>query len=130
MRDRLSQFGDTEVVVVTFTRQRNLAGYRRRYVDPLTVVTDENRVLYRAFDFGRGRLWRVWGWRTIRRYMQLFRSGDANVNRHFSIDGDTLQLGGDVVIGRDGRIAWIYRGAGPDDRPTIDELIEQVTRFG
>ena len=53
MRDRSSEFGDAEIVVVLFTRQRNLRGYRARYVEPLTVVTDEEREVYQAFGLGR-----------------------------------------------------------------------------
>ena len=32
---------------------------------------------------------------------------------------DTLQLGGDVVIGPNGRIRFLYRSEGPDDRPPV-----------
>jgi peroxiredoxin len=68
VRDRLAEFGDAEIAVVTFTRQRNLAGYRSRFVAPLTVLADEGRGVYAAYglptpayggDFvidGRGRL--------------------------------------------------------------------------
>lgn len=122
MRDRLDQLGDTEVVVVTFAAHRTLAGYRRRFVDPLTVVSDEEREWYRAFGFGRGPWWRVWGWRATKRYVELIRSGRRDVGIH----GDTLQLGGDVLVGRDGRIAWVFQGAGPDDRPDVDEIVERI----
>lgn len=122
MRDRLDEFPDTEVVVVTFARERVLAGYRARFVMPLTVLSDESRVTYRAFGFGRGRWWRVWGWRALRRYVELWRSG----RRDLGVDGDTLQLGGDVIVDREGRIAAIHRGAGPDDRPSVAWLVDQV----
>lgn len=125
MRDRLGEFGDAEVVVVTFARQRVLAGYRTRYVAPLIVLSDETRATYRAFGFGRGSVRRVWGWRALRRYVELVRSGRRDVG----IDGDTLQLGGDVVIDRKGRVAWLFHGAGPDDRPTVDELVDVVSRL-
>jgi hypothetical protein len=123
VRDRLGEFGAAEVVVVTFARQRVLAGYRTRYVAPLTVLSDETRGTYRAFGFGRGSVRRVWGWRALRRYAQLVRSGRHDVG----IGGDTLQLGGNVVIDRQGRVAWLFRGTGPDDRPTVDELVTVVS---
>jgi hypothetical protein len=122
VRDRLEEFADTDVVVVTFARPRVLAGYRSRFVDPLTVLTDETRATYRAFGFGRGPWWRVWGWRAMRRYIELWRSG----RRDLGIDGDTLQLGGDVIIDRAGRVVSIRRGAGPDDRPSVDWLVERL----
>jgi hypothetical protein len=124
VRDRLAELGDAEVVVVTFTRPRNLAGYRHRFVAPLTVVTDETRAVYRAYGFRRGPWWRVYGLATWRRYLQLLRGG-ARLDR---IQGDTLQLGGDVVVGRDGHITYIFRSRRPDDRPPVDDLIAAVHR--
>lgn len=108
--------------MVTFAAPRTLAGYRRRFVDPLTVVTDPDRTWYRAFGFGRGRWWRVWGWRAARRYAELLRTGRRDVG----IGGDTLQLGGDVLVDRAGRVAWVFHGAGPDDRPDVDELVARL----
>jgi len=124
VRDRRLDFGDTEIVVVTFTRPRNLAGYRTRFVAPLTVVADESRASYRAFGFGRGPWWRVYGVRTLRRYGELLRRGD----RLARPTEDTLQLGGDVVIDSHGRIALLRGGAGPADRPPVDELVAAVAR--
>ena len=34
--------------------------------------------------------------------------------------------GGDVVLDAAGRLAWIYRGAGPEDRPSVDLLVSAV----
>lgn len=119
MRDRLEEFEGAEVVVVTFTRPRNLSGYRRRFAAPLRVVADEDRVLYRALGLGRGPWWRVYGPGTSRRYAELLRGGRRLERPH----EDTLQLGGDAVVGADGRLTWRYRGAGPDDRPTVDDLL-------
>jgi hypothetical protein len=35
---------------------------------------------------------------------------------------DTLQLGADAVVDGEGRLAWVYRSRGPEDRPPIDAL--------
>ncbi|MDQ4049819.1 MAG: AhpC/TSA family protein, partial [Actinomycetota bacterium] len=43
-------------------------------------------------------------------------------------DGDLLQLGGDAVLDAHGRLAWIHRSAGPEDRPTVEELVTVVRR--
>ena len=122
MRDRLPELGDAEVVVVTFTRQRNLRGYRSRFVDPLTVLADEDRHTYRAYGLGRGPWWTVYGLSTIRRYAELLMKG----RRFERPTEDTLQLGGDFVVGRDGRLALAFRSTGPDDRPSVDDLIAAV----
>jgi hypothetical protein len=39
---------------------------------------------------------------------------------------DTLQLGGDFVVNPEGRVACAYRSAGPDDRPSVDDLVTAV----
>jgi len=122
VRDRLAELGDAEVVVVTFTRQRNLRGYRSRFVDPLTVLADEDRQVYRAYGLGRGPWWTVYGLSTIRRYAGLLLKG----RRFERPKEDTLQLGGDFVVGRDGRLLLAFRSTGPDDRPSVDDLIAAV----
>ena len=122
MRVRQDEFGDAEIVVVTFADQRVLKGYRRRFADPLTVVTDEELQLYRTLGFGRGSFWRGWGWKSAKKYIELLRQG----HRLEKTDADTRQLGGNAVVGPDGRLAWVYAGAGPDDRPSVDELLEAV----
>lgn len=109
-------------MVVTFARPRVLSGYRRRFADPFTVVSDEERQFYRALGFGRGSFWRVWGWRAAKKYIELIRAG----GRLEKTDADTRQLGGDAVVDRDGTLAWRYAGAGPDDRPEVDELVAAV----
>ena len=97
MRDRLAEFGDAEVAVVTFTRPRNLRGFRARFVDPLTVLADEARDAYRAFGIEIA-------------------------------SEPTDQTGGDVVVGRDGRVVLLHRSRTSDDHPSVDDLLAGVRR--
>lgn len=122
VQERLQELGDAEVVLVTFTRARNVAGFRKRLGLSYRVLADEDRASYRAMDLGRGPWWRVWGPATWWRYVQLIRRGE----RFQRPTDDTLQLGGDFVVGRDGRLVYAYRSKGPADRPPIDELVEAV----
>lgn len=112
-------------MVVTFTKPRNLAGYRRRFADPFTVVSDQELALYHGVGYERGSVWRVYGWRVIKRYATLLRGGA----RMTKSEEDTLQLGGNVLVAADGTIAWRYAGAGPDDRPSIDEIVREVKKL-
>jgi hypothetical protein len=125
VRDRLDELGDAEVVVVTFTKPRNLRGYRARFVDPLTVVTDPTRAAYRSYGMRRGSTASVWSPQTLARYLVMMMKG-ARLER--PKDGEDLnQLGGDVVVGPDGRIAWAFRSKRPDDRPSVDAIVAAVT---
>ena len=36
---------------------------------------------------------------------------------------DSLQLGGDFVIGPSGTLEYAYRSEGPEDRPSVEELL-------
>jgi len=129
VRDRLDEFGDdTAVVLVTFTDETSLADYATSHDLPFPVLIDRDRVAYRAFGLGRGTIRRVWGLRAARRYLEIFRA--AGLSGLARPTEDTLQLGGDFVIAPDGTLVYGYWGEGPDDRPSVDELIDAVRGIG
>lgn len=130
MRDRIDELttaggSQADVVVVTFTKERNLAGYQRRFAEPFKVVTDPELELYHALGFNRGSVWRVYGLRAIRRYITLLRGG-AKMSRSTE---DTLQLGGNAIVDHHGNLHWRFAGAGPDDRPSLDEIIASLRQI-
>lgn len=122
MSDRLAEFGGAAVVLITFTRPRNLRGFRRRLGLSYPVLADETRAAYRAYGLGRGSWRRVWGLHTLKAYGRLLRAG----RRPRLPAADTLQLGGDFVVDSEGRVVYAYRSAGPDDRPSVDDLVTAV----
>jgi alkyl-hydroperoxide reductase/thiol specific antioxidant family protein len=122
VRGRLSEFGDAEVVVIAFAAPGYVAAYQRDRLAPLTVLVDESRQVYRAYGLGRGSVRTVWGPKTWWAYAKLIRQG----RRFQRPTEDTLQLGGDFVVGRDGRLVYVFRSADPDDRPTVDDLLVAV----
>jgi peroxiredoxin len=117
--DRLDEFSDAAVVLITFTRPRNLRGFRRHLGLRFPVLADEARSTYRAYGLGRGSWRRVWGVRSMRAYARVLRGG----HRPSFPTQDTLQLGGDFIIDPEGRVAYAYRSNGPDDRPSVAELL-------
>jgi hypothetical protein len=120
--DRLAEFSGAAVVLITFTRPRNLHGFRRRLALAYPVLADETRAIYRAYGLQRGSWRRVWDLKSGRAYGRLLRRG----RRLERPSGDTLQLGGDFVVDRDGRLAFADRSTGPDDRPSVDDLVDAV----
>ena len=90
------------IAVVTFADGSRLAGYRRHLDLPFRVLADPDRDVYRAFGLRRGRWWTVYGWSTWRRYAELVARG----RRLRRPTEDTLQLGGDFVVDRQGRLAY------------------------
>ncbi len=114
-------------VVIAFAPPQSLAGYQQQQrLDHVLVLSDPERRAYEAFSLGRASVLRVWlDPRVWRRYAQLIRRG----RRLERAREDTLQLGGDALIGADGRVAWIYRSHGPEDRPSIPEIRSALRRL-
>jgi peroxiredoxin len=124
VRDRLDELEPAEVALITFTRPRNLRGYRARLALPFPVLSDEDRSSYRAYGLGRGAWWRVWGLSVWWRYAALMARG----RRLRRPTEDVRQLGGDFVVGSDGRIVYAFRSQGPADRPPVAALAAAVGR--
>ena len=112
------------VALITFTRPEQLASYLRRHELPFPILLDADRSTYRAYGIGRAPARRVWSQGTLRRYARILgRDGLGALHRPTE---DTRQLGGDFVIDRDGRLSWGFWSEGPDDRPSVDELLAAV----
>ena len=111
-----------KVVVVSFATPTSLAAYRERFgFEDAVMLSDEHRVAYAAFGFDRASAARVWlDPRVWWRYAGLLARG----RRLERPEDDTLQLGGDVLVDGGGRIRWIHRSEGPEDRPTLAQLID------
>ncbi len=120
VRDRLADFGDAAVVVVTFTDPARLAAYRDHLELPFDVVTDVDRQMYRLLGAERGTSRQVWSPGTLRMYARLLRQG----RRLRRPTEDIRQLGADAVIDRHGRLAFLSLPASPDARPPVQDLID------
>jgi len=107
-------------VCVTFAEPALLRAFERELdLDGVTLLGDPARATYAAFGFDRASWARVWlDPRVWTRYAGLIARG----RRPRAPEQDTLQLGGDVLLDPEGRVVWIYRSAGPEDRPSLAEL--------
>jgi len=119
VRDRLDEFGDAAVAVVTFAAPERLAAHRQHLRVPFDVVADTDRRLYEVLGAERGSRRQVWSPGTLRMYARLLRAG----RRLRRPTEDIRQLGADAVVGRDGTLRYIARPASPDARPPIDDLL-------
>lgn len=110
---------------ITFADPGRLEGFQRKMRLPYGLYTDPRREAYRAFGIERASVRRVWlDPRVWWRYATLLARGQ----RPQVSEEDTLQLGGDAVLDGDGRLSWIYRSRGPEDRPPVGELVRAVAR--
>ena len=133
MSDRLDEIAGPDeershVALVTFTTPDEAAAYQQRRQLPFPILIDEDRTVYRAYGLGRGSFLDVWGWRAVRRYWQILRpSGPGSRHDLQPTSEDTRQLGGDMVIAPDGRLAWGHWSLNSSDRPSVDEIVHAVS---
>lgn len=108
------------VLVISFAAPPSLAAYRERFgLEGAALLSDEERVAYAAFGFDRASVARAYlDPRVWRRYAGLLARG----RRLERPEEDTLQLGGDVLADAQGRVRWIHRSRGPEDRPSLEAL--------
>lgn len=114
---------DARIAVVTFSQPELLRAFAQQHDLSFPLYADPQRAVYRAFGFERASFVRVWLHpRVWWRYAQLLRRG----RRPHASEQDTRQLGGDVVVDGENRVAWVHRSEGPEDRPTVQALAGAV----
>ncbi|HUW03950.1 MAG TPA: peroxiredoxin-like family protein [Acidimicrobiales bacterium] len=125
MSDRLDAFGDAEIAVVMFDNLDRLGDYRTHLdlPDRIRVLADADRTAYAAMGVGRGSVSDVWGPKIWWSYAKLMARG----RRFHRPTGDSLQLGGDFVIGPDQTMAYVFHPPDPDARPPVDDLIDSLS---
>lgn len=86
---------------------------------PFPVLVDRERTTYRDWGLVRARWWGIWLDPNVYKvYWRLLRSGER-----LNVAGvDVLQLGGDFVVGSDGRVRYA-RPQHRDDRPAVGALL-------
>lgn len=91
---------------------------------PFVVLLDSQKQVYSQY----GMIYREKGpiitWRTVVSYLQLRLKGYPRQRR----GSDVRQMGGDVIIDRQGVVRFIHRSRYPEDRPDIAEMLAIVSR--
>lgn len=113
------------IVALFFSQVRRLPEYRARFSipDAIPLLADEGRAVYRAYGMRVGSLRQVYSPEVIAKYARLIRGG---MKMRLKTDEDTRQLGGDVIVGPDGRIILAHCSRNQADRPTIETLIAAI----
>jgi peroxiredoxin len=111
------------VLVIAFEAMCRVQEYCRRHAVPFRCLVDEGRTVYQAYGLGRASWSRTLTPRSLAPYIRLMFSPRA-VRR--APDQDVRQRGGDVVIGRDGRVMMEHMSDDPADRPTVDAILDAL----
>ncbi len=135
--DQLAAF-DARLLVVSFADLGRLthwvAYFHRRFLAPAYAergvaapanpfgrtgfLADPDRGVYHAYGLGRNSALRVYGPRILWQYVKWGVQG-----KPISVRDDTLQRGGDFVVGRDGRLTLAHTGRDQSDRPPPEVIL-------
>lgn len=121
--DRLKEL-DVRVKVVTFDADFLALAYIRETQLPWPLLQDSNQQLYAAYGMTSGSWWSSFGLPSVMRYLGLMLRGrmPGKPGR------DWRQLGGDILIDREGNVRLQYISSDPHDRPSVNSLLAVVER--
>lgn len=115
---------DTRVVIISFVDGYWAENWLRETESPFPVLLDIERRVYRAY--GLSRSWRrAWGPKILWHYARRLVAGE----RWRGIQGDSTQLGGDMIVDRQGMIRLRYHSDDPTNRPDVTQLLDCVRRI-
>ena len=121
-RDQIEALGATVVFVVHDDAVNIRQGMLRDLDVLFPVLVDLERGAYDAWGLHRSSVAGVWlDPRVWARYAVLLLHGSPLLR----FGGDTLQLGGDFVVDREGRVTYA-RPQVRDDRPPVGELVNEL----
>ncbi len=110
---------DIRVKVITFDADYMALAYVKQTNLPWPLILDPEQKLYKAYGMTRGSWWAVFGLPSIWKYLRLMIKG-----RMPGKPGkDWRQLGGNVLIDRQGIVRFHYISTGPHDRPAVEALL-------
>lgn len=85
-------------------------------------LSDPDRKAYRAYGLGRHSILQAYGPKIVWQYLRWASQGKP-IGRSGQ---DTLQRGGDFVVGTDGRLKLSHAGRDQSDRPAISLILEAL----
>lgn len=125
-RSFFTENGQAQVVAISFEPPEALRELAREFPS-VTFLSDPERALYRLYSVEAARWWgQLIAPRTLWHYAKAILRGRSPFGLSRA-NADVRQLGGNFVIGIDGRVKFARRSQEPADRPAA-ELLERVIR--
>jgi peroxiredoxin len=117
---QVPEFGalNTRIILISFGSPDRARIWLDQTNVPFTLLLDPERKAYRAYGLEYSLL-RSWGLNVWQRYAELLLKG----RKWRGIQGNSGQLGGDVIVDSKGRIRLAYRSHDPTDRPDVQSLL-------
>ena len=115
---------NAKVVILSFGTLPAAETWLAETCSPFELLLDPKREVYDAYGLERSVL-RSWNLRTIWRYVQLLTSG----RRWRGIQGDSSQLGADLIVDSNGVVRLAYYSHDPTDRPAVPDLLATLAEL-
>ncbi len=116
-RDELLHL-NAEVLLISFSSSGYARAWSKEVCPSFRLLLDRERMVYRIFGLEQS-LSKSWSLGMLWSYIRLMRAG----RKWRGIQGNSIQLGGDFIVGADGVVRMAYRSHDPTDRPAVDELL-------
>lgn len=126
MRDQEGEFSarGARIVTISFGPAAKALAWLKETRSAFPLLVDARRETYRAYGMRRS-LHGSWSIATVRRYRQLMRDG----HEWRGIQGDSLQLGGDVIIDAAGIVRLLHPSKSPTDRASPQDLLAVLSEL-
>jgi peroxiredoxin len=123
LRDRYEEFTSrgAQVAAVGMGTPAMAADFKREHEVPFPVLIDHTKETYRLLDFKRATLVDALKPKVlVRGAVSFLKRGQALPKQ------DPAQLGGAIVVDRDGHIIFIHRAKDAQDNAPVDALLEAL----
>ena len=108
-----------QVAVVAYEDANRVQTLAQQERLQLQFLIDADLLLYQAFQLRRGSRRDLFNVATVMSYLK----GLIHLRLPHIPHGDTSQLGGDVVLDAQGRVALVHRSTTPADRPEVADIL-------
>jgi peroxiredoxin len=115
------QAANVQIATISFGSEYWSKVWLQETQSPFPFLVDQEQKAYRAYGLERSAL-RAWSPRNLLYYAKAKLQGRETLGNR----GDTHQLGGDFVVGENGRIQLAHPSRDPVDRPSMAELLQAI----
>ena len=120
-REKFDEAG-VRLVLIGQATPRQAKHFRdKQGIAPLPVLADEDRESYRAAGWRRANAAQLVGPRSV---LSGLKHGARSGVVQGRVIGDAAQLGGEMLVGPDGEIAWSHRQENAGDTTDPERLLE------
>lgn len=117
------QVANVQIATISFGTAYWAKVWLQETQSPFPFLIDQELATYHAYGLKHSAL-RAWSPRSLIYYAKARLQGRETLGNR----GDTHQLGGDFVVGGNGRLLLAHPSRDPVDRPSIDQLLQAVQK--